>query len=1095
MIFLAKTLLVAGLFFSQGKAVAQIDFAPPNDIFALRTDLGPVTTADIRQEVFRASTELGDPVGDSVWWQWTAPSDGWWEVEIRQPENGYQTTAGVQVFSGDRLHSLIVAADGGIAVPEIQMARRLFQAKAGQVYQLAFQCPGPGTYLTESRLVDATLRPAQPAGNTTPAERAVLTLESDGNWSARGWSTDVTGPGFKMPNDEVLYAPLHWTWTCPAGGTYGYFLDSGTTAEWGLAAAFRGTVMSPGAFIDTDQFVAVAGEVFTFVTGNQYYPSQALRHHVLTVVEYKQGPSIPSNEQNPYLLTGALPRTVTPPGNAPKSTQLWWNWQCPANGWIEFDGAGLVPALEGIGGTPGTAEPEIITRNGKFYFWVTVGTYRLSITGWNWPAGGTFTLRTSPLEVPSNDLFSSATVLPSTPLVHSTGTFMGAGRQVGDPAATVNTIPLPTIWYRWQAPANGKAEVFFPYYHPHSAHLVQMRVFTGNDPAFLTEVPVMDFRDGTPLLPAHHQFTAGATGIFYLCFSGMLETFDLRIRMVGEGSFPTDGSQNIRIKTIVGSPVAEGSAPSVTSSFQLNRKLPTWFSWTAPGPGLLAWESSAGVRNVHRGPAFNTAVGAGSLTGNFLTVSAGDKYWFECVPLAHDPMPDKISLRLYFTALTTPLPGDDPAAAVSLGSQLPVGTACHLIAATVGPQERAFSQEPIRDTLRHAAWYRWTAPPGVQACEMNCPQAVCDVFADAPGGPRVASNADNAAFFEPRLFLPEPGRTYYFMVQSATGTNIVSVPLSILPYQVRRAENDDLGQALPLESVGGRHTGVLAAGDEIFLNTLSSEPDEPVADPAQPASGRSAWWKWIAPSDGAFKVDCLQSQHNTGDGISQAGTRRFAVGVYEDASDFSGLVRVSGIRSAQRPSTSTYQVPDFNTRRLAFQAVAGRSYLIQTSSEDEFGGISVSVASGDSYDVWALSQTGLDRAQGGPEDNPSGDGYCNLLKFCLGLNPALPLSLDPRRDRAPVATLSADGRTLSYSFWCDRFNTGNLFPYPANSSPVRAETVRLVAERSDDFGSWSITGSAVALGENRWRVDLPINGTRLKTFIRLRAEWYSLYPQ
>lgn len=62
-----------------------VSLAPANDNFDSRTDLGAAETLTVSQEIFRSTTEFGDPVRNLVWWKWTPPRDGWWEVATLPP--------------------------------------------------------------------------------------------------------------------------------------------------------------------------------------------------------------------------------------------------------------------------------------------------------------------------------------------------------------------------------------------------------------------------------------------------------------------------------------------------------------------------------------------------------------------------------------------------------------------------------------------------------------------------------------------------------------------------------------------------------------------------------------------------------------------------------------------------------------------------------------------------------------------------------------------------------------------------------------------------------------------------------------------------
>src|SRR6478752_2541250 len=93
---------------------AQLDFAPPNDLFANRVSLGSAEAVEVSQKVLTASSEFGDPLENSVWWEWTAPRDGWWEVDMHPESDAMTYGPLVQVYQGDSPDTLFTASDGGL---------------------------------------------------------------------------------------------------------------------------------------------------------------------------------------------------------------------------------------------------------------------------------------------------------------------------------------------------------------------------------------------------------------------------------------------------------------------------------------------------------------------------------------------------------------------------------------------------------------------------------------------------------------------------------------------------------------------------------------------------------------------------------------------------------------------------------------------------------------------------------------------------------------------------------------------------------------------------------------------------------------------
>ena len=146
-----------------------MSFAPANDNFVHRADLGSVETITVSQEIFRSTTEYGDPVRNSVWWQWTPPPDGWWEVAADPPrliDWQERPWSPMQVFIGSILERLRSARDGGFALP-VSGPRVLFWAKAGDPLQIA-AAPTESNGYGLWQDAGFTIRPVIPSTNRTP---------------------------------------------------------------------------------------------------------------------------------------------------------------------------------------------------------------------------------------------------------------------------------------------------------------------------------------------------------------------------------------------------------------------------------------------------------------------------------------------------------------------------------------------------------------------------------------------------------------------------------------------------------------------------------------------------------------------------------------------------------------------------------------------------------------------------------------------------------------------------------------------------------------------------------------------------------------
>jgi hypothetical protein len=131
-----------GVSTSAGAELAVFE-APFNDDFAHRFAVAG-TSKVVRGSIFGASKQPNEPHhggelgGRSVWWSWTAPTNG--PVEIHTLGSSFDTLLGV--YTGSAPDSLTLIAENDQLVMDSSYASRvLFSAVAGQEYQIAVDAP------------------------------------------------------------------------------------------------------------------------------------------------------------------------------------------------------------------------------------------------------------------------------------------------------------------------------------------------------------------------------------------------------------------------------------------------------------------------------------------------------------------------------------------------------------------------------------------------------------------------------------------------------------------------------------------------------------------------------------------------------------------------------------------------------------------------------------------------------------------------------------------------------------------------------------------------------------------------------------------
>ena len=1025
--------------------------------------MGAVESASVRQDVFRTTAELGDPGGQSAWWTWTAPRDGWWEIEALADEGlgpfPPLPTSRLQVFVGDQLERLRVAPDGGLATPRPN-SRQLFRATAGQVFQIA------ATSGYSGRFHDAvfTLRPVQLGKNVTPMKAAALQRQREGHdvWAGSSWANRGK-ESISVTENRTLYSPLYWRWTAPYGGTFEARSDSSRSFDYLITSVYQVSDEGKLELVVVNQiagtpvsFTAAGGDEFLIVTATLYRRT-AVGFHACQVTGRGTSGGRPPTPSIPFNLKGPLP--VTADQGSLRSSRIWWRWSSPIDGWIEFDGpAELVPTFDQVAGQPRVATPRVLSFGGKRLFWVTVGTYRFTVRGWDLDPSSaqTFTLRDAGLVPPGHDDVSAARDLGDGAALAVTDSFLGATRSRSDPPIRTASDALPTLWYR-----------FTPQSLPIAAQVFtegRSRIYSGTDPAFLVEQVASPNQLRYLDEPRSTFVPLGSARQFFVALSGGTNAVDLRIRIIQPGTKSPINADNSVIFLSNDEPVEEaygfrqsssGNAPAV------------WFSWQAPEDGRMAWDSSAWEAEAYLGQSY--ADKSKIEKAPFHEVIAGERWWFHTddSPARGDNAEASpvVSLRVRFKPKGQ-VAGDDARAPVDLGSQFPVRGYGDLS----GCEGTAAEHALLGVTQFPVMWFRWTAPEGAKLVNVGSDHGWA-IFPDAPEGEQL----ERRSVGEFTYVSVVPDRSY-FVAFYGRG---VGGYLDLGPIIVEKAANDDFAGAEVLE--GENATSPVSLGNDLALHSLSAESDEPLADPAFAAGDRSAWWKWKAPRDGVFTVsspsESVRLTH-----IDSASQRVFRVGVYEGET-VSTLTRVGGIRAQLRtPASRSHN----HGQRVTFRASGGETYCFQAASPDVLGGISVSVSPGDAYDEWAMSFPKLNPDDANPNSSLERDGLSNLLKFCLGLDPTLPLSAAGNQEHVPVTTFAENGETVHYTFWSNRFNTQPFWPHE-NGSPGPCDTARVVAESSTDLVTWTSIEDAELIADNRWRITTTSEVS--PRFIRLKAEW------
>jgi hypothetical protein len=197
--------------------------APPaNDSFATRA---LVTTAGATGTNVEATTEPGEPCqrpdgacAGTVWWSFTAPASGWYEVNTAG--SGFDTV--LNVYQGTDWSSLVrlAAADDDALDENVNTSRVRFQAVGGEVY--AFQA-GSFSQVSQGPVTLSVQPIAEPVEHIT-----FLSFSPAGPYDVSAAAQNVTLTFTLKQNASLDYGTI--TMTRP---------DGGLLREWEFTAAQR----------------------------------------------------------------------------------------------------------------------------------------------------------------------------------------------------------------------------------------------------------------------------------------------------------------------------------------------------------------------------------------------------------------------------------------------------------------------------------------------------------------------------------------------------------------------------------------------------------------------------------------------------------------------------------------------------------------------------------------------------------------------------------------------------------------------------------------------------------------------------------------
>jgi hypothetical protein len=534
---------------------------PENDSFATRIALfgANVTTAGANAG---ATKEIDEPDpnfsgGRSVWWTWTAPTDG--HLTIDTAGSGFDTM--LTVFTGDSVTNLTLVAFNDT---ELTTSIVTFNVVAGTAYQIAVDGTD-GTNSTGNISLQLSLGPTvPPPANDNFANRTALTGTHLSNVPGSNVGAGAES-GEPFHADTLGLKSVWWTWTAPASGgltltssgssTRGGPLDTALAVytgnsiggltlvagndedDFGYESTVTCNVISNVTYqIAVDGYEGDEGEIKLRLDLGTAFPVPA--HDNFANRKALSGSNVSTNGSN----VGASFEADEPMHMLTfGGKSVWYRWTAPSSGSVSLSVSNdlldtVVCVYRGTSlGTltfvAGNDEDFLTAIDGDStaYFNATSGTtYQIAVDGFDGDTGN-FRLRLSmdtTEPVPANNNFANRiTVTGSNTTV--TGSNLGANREPGEPLHR-GYYGGSSVWWRWTSPGPG----FVTLDTIGSLCDTILAVYTGSTLAELAEIAADDNSGGTDYYNSLITFPTKGNVTYQIAVDGYDgDAWDLRLRV------------------------------------------------------------------------------------------------------------------------------------------------------------------------------------------------------------------------------------------------------------------------------------------------------------------------------------------------------------------------------------------------------------------------------------------------------------------------------------------------------------------------------------------------------------------------------------
>jgi len=854
---------------------------PGNDDFASAETIAGLS-GTVSGSNLLSTREAGEPDhagnagGASIWYRWTAPASG----TARFDTCGNSFTTLLAVYTGtlvDTLTPVASSSDGTCEGPASAQSTLSFTATAGITYRIAVDGDSGatgGVQLTWS------------SGNDNFADAVVLEGLTGTATGSNVGATKQAGEPDHAGN--VGGKSIWYSWTAPAIGRV-IFNTCSSSFNTLLAVYTGGAVDELAAVASNDQGrCGSAGSVtsqssvaFTATAGTRYLIAVDGAGGAQGTTRLAWSPA-PANDDvaNAQAISGVSGTVSGSTLGATKEAgeldhagvggeaSIWYRWTAPATALARFDTCGsgfdtlLAVYAESATGplTPVASNdnsrcPSGVPTRSRVTFTATAGdVYLIALDGAG-GAQGTTRLNWNP--PPANDDFANAEVIAA-PSGSVNGSTVAATKESNEPAHA-RSFGGASIWYRWTAPARGRAS----FDTCGTSFDTVLAVYTGSVIDALTPVVAND--DGT--CPGNFSrqsslaFMATTGAVYWIAIDGFGSaagsttlTWSLILppgnddfanaETIAGGSGTVSGSNVLATKE-AGEPDHAGNRGGAS----------IWYRWTAPASGRIYFHTCAGTEfesllAIYTGGAWGelTQVAAGASWCSVATflAEAGTVYWIAVDGLYGGQGTTSLSW-------TPPPANDDFANAEAIaGFSGAVSGSNFLAAKEPGEPDHA------GNVGGKSIWYRWTAPASGEVSFDTCGSGFDTLLAVYTGGTLgaaapVASNDQGscgvAADQSSLTFQAAAGTAYAIAIDGSSGNyGAARLRWSFLP-----PANDSFASGESTAGLSGTASGTTAGA--------TKEAGEP--DHAGFAGGASIWYRWTAPASGRVTFETCGSGFDT----------------------------------------------------------------------------------------------------------------------------------------------------------------------------------------------------------------------------------------